>query len=133
MWFGDENGDCGGVRVPSVCPCCSDAAREALAEVDGARVEVRRNDTKMELNASETIAAPVSEELDHLAESGPVSVSEVPQLTITKTPSTQSFPDTASPNSNTHRHIKNFNSRSTEWPQILFQILIYVYMWDEAL
>ena len=75
---------------------------EALAEVDGARVEVRRNDTKMELNASETIAAPVSEELDHLAESGPVSVSEVPQLTITKTPSTQSFPDTASPNTTTN-------------------------------
>ncbi|XP_048125569.1 formin-2 [Alosa alosa] len=67
---------------------------EGLADGDEARVEGRRDDTETELNASESTAAQQTEELDQLRESVQVSLSEVPQLTITKTPSTHSFPDT---------------------------------------
>ncbi|XP_062376360.1 formin-2 [Sardina pilchardus] len=67
---------------------------EGLAEAGEAKVEWKRSDTETELHASEGTAARESEEPDQLRESGPVSVSEVPQLTITKTLSTHSFPDT---------------------------------------
>lgn len=65
-----------------------------LAEENVAKENMTREDTGTELNASERAAAQESEELDQLAESSPAYVSEVPQLTITKTPSTHSFPDT---------------------------------------
>lgn len=65
-----------------------------LAEENVAKEKMMREDTVIELRASEGTAALESEELDQRGESGQVSMSEVPQLTITKTPSTHSFPDT---------------------------------------